>query len=202
MRSLRAVVVAAAAAVGALLAFPLFIAVRAGDSKVIEPETFDYVLLGASVFAIALGLQFVWGTRRYIALLAVLASASLLFGFLAAFSIGLAFLPAGVVLLLLLYRALSRDGRNSAATRAALGGAATGFGLPLLYIALIVPPTVECFVNGGGTSGGRWHYPQAMSSFGSVGRDGVVTGRLEYANAVVTYRCENGRIVDFQRTTR
>ena len=199
---MRNVLVAGIAAALAVLTFPAFITLRSGDSRVIEPETFDFALLAASVFAMAFGLQLLWRSPRRITLLAVLASGSLLFSLLAVFSVGLAFLPAGAIFLVLLYRELRRSGRGAAVTRAALGGCAVGFGLPLLYIALIVPPTVECFVNGGGASSGRWHYPQGISSFGSVDRTGVVTGRIDYSDAVVTYRCEGGRIVEFQRTLK
>lgn len=179
MRALRIVAVAAVAATLALLALPTYLDLRAMGSKVFEAETFDFALL---------------------------ASGFLLFGFLAAFSIGLPFLAAGLVLLLILYRALARAPRSRLATRAALGGAAAGFGLPLLYIALIVPPTVECFANGGGASSGRWRSPSSrlLSSSGEVRvtPDGVVTGRLEYTDSVVSYRCEGGRLVTFERVSR
>lgn len=202
MRSLRVVLLAAAAAAAATLAFPWFIALRAGEDKIIEPETFDVALLAAAVFAIALGAELAFRAARYPALLGMVGSGSLLLAFLAVFSIGLAFLPVGVVCLALLYRVLRRSGRSGVTTRAALGGASAGFGLPLLFIALMVPPTVECFPNGGGSSAGRWHYPQQISASGSVGPEHVVTGRLEYRDAVVTYRCEDGRIVEFVRTPK
>lgn len=206
MRALRIVAVAAIAATLALLAFPAYLDLRAMGSKVFEPQTFDFVLLAASTFAIVLGVQLVpWAGQRYVGALALVASGFLLFGFLAAFSIGLPFLAAGLVLLLLLYRALARVPRSRLATRAALGGAATGFGLPLLYIALIAPATVECFANGGGASGGRWRgNSQEIRASGSVGAgaNGVVTGRIEYTDSVVTYRCEGGRLVEFQRVPR
>ncbi|MDQ2951885.1 MAG: hypothetical protein M3R54_06440, partial [Chloroflexota bacterium] len=100
------VAVAAIAAVLAVLAFPAFLELRSGGTKMFEPHPMDFALLAVSVFGIALGLQLVpWRTSRYIALLATLASAALLFGVLATFSIGLAFLPAGIMLVLVLYRA-------------------------------------------------------------------------------------------------
>lgn len=204
MRRLRALAIATGTAAASVLAFPLYLALRAADRAFFEPQTFDFVLLAASTFAIVLGAQAVSGTVRYVALLAVLASASLLFALLAVFSIGLAFLPAGAVLVLLLYRALRRAGRSSRSTRAALGGAAIGFALPLLYIALIIPPTVECLANGTGQSGGRWRLPQAVSvSFmGAVDANGVATGRMEYPDSAVTYRCERGKLVEFTRTPK
>ena len=198
---------AVAASAGALLLFPAYLALRAGGSKIFEPERFDYVLLAAATFGLALGAQVVpWWRARYVTLLALLASGCLFFGFLAAFSIGLAVLPAGVVFLVLLYRALRR-GEPTSARRAALGGAMIGFGLVLLYVAQAVPPTAQCFENGAGTSSRRWPgTAQQMLSGGSIGGggagDGVFTGRSEFADSIVTFRCEGGRLVEFQRTPR
>ena len=206
MRSARVVFVSLVAAAVSIAAFPLYLALRSGGSKIFEPQPFDFALLAASTFALALGAQVVpLRASRYLTLLAVLASAALLFGFFAIFSIGLAFLPAGVVFVLLLYRALRRTPPSGATTRAALGGAAIGYAVPLMYIALIVPASVECFPNGGGTSSGRWNRSSGFhSSTGgmSVKPDGVVTGRMESDDAVITFRCEQGRIVEFQRSPR
>ncbi len=206
MRAFRVAVLAAVVGAVSVAMFPAFLTLRSMGTKVFEPETFDFALLGASTFAIALGARVVpWRAAPYIAVVALLASGSLLFAFLAAFSIGLVFLLPGVACLLLLYRALRRAPRGATPTLAALGGAAIGFGLPLLYIALIVPATVECSPSGGGTSSGRWNPPsRVMTSMGSVSADGqgVFTGWMEYDGTVVTYRCEGGRVVDFQRTSR
>lgn len=205
MRALRVVAIAAAVAALCLALFPAFLAVRSMGSKIFEPEAFDYLLLGASTFALALAVQIVpWRATPSIAMLAIFASGSLLFGFLAIYSIGLAFLPAGLVLLLLLYRALRRSPRGVTPTRAALGGAALGFALPLLYIALVVPATVECLPNGaGGTSSRRWRAPATRFTTGSTSTDGrVVAGWMDDGESYVTFRCEDGRVVSFQRTTR
>ncbi len=206
MTAFRVVALAAVVGAASALLFPAFLALRSMDTKVFEPQPFDYALLGASMFAISLGAQLVpWVAHRYVAVLAVLAAGFLLFGLLAAFSLGLAFVPSGIVLLLLLYRALRRSQRSRRVTRAALGGAAIGFGLPLLWIALIVPPTVECFANGSGTSSGRWRgASQQISASGYSSGDAraIDTGRMEFSDSVVTFRCEGGRIVEFQRTAR
>ena len=205
-RAGRCLLLAAAAAGLAMAAFPAFLALRSMGSKMFEPESFDYALLGVAIFAIAVGVQAVpFAERRYVALVAVLAAGSLLFGFLAAFSFGPVAVPAGAIFLLLLYRALQREGRSRLATRAALGGAAIGFGLPLLYIALIVPATVECFPNGGGASSGRWH--QSSQIVGSIGggsatEPGIFTGTITTTDSVVTYRCEGGKLVEFERRVR
>jgi hypothetical protein len=83
-------------------------------------------------------------------------------------------------------------------------GAFAGYGAVLLYIALIVPATVECRVNGGGTSSGRWGGAgvQQISATGSVTPDGVVTGRIETSTSVATFRCEQGKIVEFRRESK
>jgi hypothetical protein len=205
-RAVRIVAIAIVTAVVAILAFPEFLALRAAGTAVFEPERFDFMLLGAAAFGIAIGVQVVpWRSGRRIALLALFASAALLFGFLAVFSIGLAVLPVGIVLLVVLFRALQRA--PAYLTRAAaLGGAAIGYSAVLLYLALIVPATAECFPNGGGTSSGRWRgsRQQQFSGGGSGagGQPGVFTGHAEYGDSVVTFRCEGGRMVGFQRTAR
>ena len=204
-RALRIVAIAVATSVVAILAFPGFLALRAAGTAVFEPERFDFVLLGAAAFGIGVGVQMVsWRRAPRVAWLAMLASAALLFAFMAAFSIGLPFLPLGVVLLVVLYRALRRG--PAAATRAAaLGGAAIGYSGVLLFIALIVPATVECHPNSVGTSSRRWpgSAQQQLTSNGGGGPEpGVYTGYSEYSDSVVTFRCEGGRLVEFQRTPR
>jgi hypothetical protein len=203
----RILALAAAASVGAVLLFPVYLALRADGTKIFEPERFDYVLLAAAMFGLALGAQVVPRRRaRYVTLLAMLASGCLFFGFLAAFSIGLAVLPAGVVFLVLLYRALRRHELTSARP-AALGGALLGYAIVLLYVAQAVPATAQCFANGAGTSSRRWPgEAQQMYSGGSIGGGSangrVFTGHSEYADSVVNFRCEDGRLVEFQRTPR
>ncbi len=198
---------AAAAGVGAVVLFPAYLTIRAAGSKMFEPQPFDFVLLAVATFCLALGAQLVpWRRARYLTLLAILASGCLLFGVLAAFSIGLAILPAGIVFLVLLFRAIRRS-EPMAARRAALGGALLGYAVVLLYIAQAVPATAECFANGAGSSSRRWpgvgQQPQFSSGAGGfAGQPGVFTGHSEYADSVVNFRCEGGRLVEFQRTPR
>jgi hypothetical protein len=202
----RIVAIAIATAVVAILVFPGFLALRGAGSAVFEPERFDFVLLGAAAFGIAIGVQVVpWRSGRRVALLALFASTALLFGFLAVFSIGLAVLPLGIVLIVVLFRAIRRAPAHI--TRAAaLGGAAIGYSAVLLYLALIVPATAECFPNGAATSSGRWRgsgqQQYSGGSGGIGGQPGVFTGHAEYGDSVVTFRCEGGRMVEFQRTPR
>jgi hypothetical protein len=205
-RALRIAAIAIATSVVATLAFPAFLVLRGGGSAVFEPERFDFVLLAMAAFGIAVGLQLVpWRLGKRVALLALFASAALLFGFMAAFSIGLAFLPLGIVLIVVLFRAL-RHGPAAITRAAALGGAAIGYSSVLLLLAVLVPATAECSPNGAGTSSGRWrgsgqqHYTGGASGVG--GQLGVFTGYAEYGDSVVTFRCEGGRMVEFQRTPR
>ena len=206
-RTPRIVAVATAATIASVLLFPAYLALRAAGSKIFEPERYDYVLLAGAIFGLAVGVQVVpWRRAPYVAMLAVLAGGALLFSAIAAFSIGIATLPAGLVLLALLYRAIRRRERSSA-TPAALGGALVGYALVLLYIAQAVPPTAECFANGAGTSSRRWPGgAQQIQSGGSIGgggpAPGVFTGRSEFADSIVTFRCENGSLVEFQRVPR
>lgn len=198
------VTVAAAASVAAMLLFPAFLSARAAGTKVFEPERFDYALVAVAVFVLTAGAQVVpWRRAPYIALLAMLAGGALLFSAMAAFSIGIAFVPAGLLFLALLYRAIRRGERTSARP-AALGGALVGYALVLLFIAQGVPATAECFENGAGTSSRRWpgSAQQQLSGSGGGGQDRVFTGRSEYADSIVTFRCESGRLVEFQRVAR
>jgi hypothetical protein len=204
--ALRVVAGAIAAAALAALLFPLSLSLRAGDNKVFEPQPFDFALVAIATFAIAVGAQLVpWRAATNVAVLGLLVGAGLLFGALAIFSIGLLVLPVAILLLVVLWRAIGRAPR-SIAPRAALGGAVVGYGLILLFIALIVPATVECFPNGGGsTSSNRWDRSGGnltVSSSGSSTVGGVQTGRIEWSSSVATYRCEQGRIVEFHREPR
>ncbi|MDP9320730.1 MAG: hypothetical protein M3P16_06515 [Chloroflexota bacterium] len=144
-----------------------------------------------------------WATN--VAVFGLLAGAGLLFGALAIFSIGLLVLPVAIVVLVVLARAIRRA-PLSVARRAAVGGAVIGYGLVLVLIGLLVPPTVECFANGGGsTSSQRWSQSgggYTVTSSGSTTVDGVQTGRIESPNSIATYRCEQGRIVEFHREAR
>jgi hypothetical protein len=203
--ALRVVAVAIAAAAVAALLFPVYLTVRAGDNKVLEAQPFDFALVAIATFVIAVGVQIVpWRGARNVAVLGTLVGAGLLFGALAIFSVGVLVLPVAVVLLVVLARAINRA-PLSAARPAALGGAAVGYGLILLFIALIIPPTVECFANGGGsTSSQRWGQSggYTVTSSGTSTVDGVQTGQIESSTSIATYRCEQGRVVEFHREAR
>jgi hypothetical protein len=200
----RVAVVASVVATAAALLFPVYLALRAGGSMIFEPHPFDFALVVISVALITAAVQVVpWRAAPYIALLGALGAAGMLFGVLAMFSIGLAFFPAALVLLVLLARAVRRR-PLSIARPAALGGALVGYGAVLLFIAQGVPATVECRQGGGGaTSSGRWGSGSAtMSASGRVGPGDVAAGRIETSTSIATYRCEAGRIVEFRREAR
>lgn len=203
--ALRVLAIAMVVAAVAALAFPALLAQRSMGAMAFEPEPFDFALMAASMFAIAIGVQIVpFRSRRYITLLAIFASGFVLFGFLAVFSIGLALLPAGIVFLALLYRALRRDRGSRQSTKAALGGAAIGFALPLLFIAVNIPATVACSANGGSTSSRRWNPSSQFVSGGggSANEPGVFTGYVQTDDSVATFRCEGGKLVLFERRPR
>ena len=203
-RALRIALVDAAVVIAAVLLFPVFISLRADGNQIIEAQRMDYFLLVMASSLIASGAQLLaWKNAPYIAFLAILGSAALLFAVLGALGIGLAVLPMAIVLILLLYRALRRS-PLSAGRPAAIGGALAGYGAILLYIALIVPATVECRPNGGGTSSGRWGGGGVTFARGGLqmGPSGVMTGTLETPDSVVTFRCERGLIVEFRREPR
>ena len=204
--ALRVAIAAILAAAFATVLFPNYLSLRAGNNSVFEPHPFDFALVAISTFAIAVGAQLVpWRAATSVAVLGVLVGAGLLFGVFAIFSIGLLVLPVSLVLLVVLARAIRRA-PLSLARRASLGGAVVGYGLVLLFIAVIIPPTVECFANGGGsTSSQRWGQSDGgytVTSSGTSTVDGVQTGRIESSNSVATYRCEQGRIVEFRREAK
>ena len=205
-RALRVVLVALAAAGLAALLFPVYLRALAGDNKVFEAQSFDFALVAIGTFVIVVGIQVVpWRAASNVAVLGTLVGGGLLFGALAILSVGVVVLPVAIVLLVVLARAIGRA-RLSVARPAALGGAVIGYGLVLLFIALIIPPTVECFANGGGsTSSQRWSQSGSaytVTSSGSSTVDGVQSGRIESPNSIATYRCEHGRIVEFHREPR
>ena len=198
----RVVVVAGVVATLATLAFPAYLSLRADQSRVFEPETFDIALVAWTSFLIAVGAQVApKRAARYLTALALLASGMLVLGVLS--TILVVFALAGAIVLLMLYRALRLTPRSQVATRAALGGALVGGALPLLYVALVIPATVECRENGGATSSRRWHPSNSLiMSSGTVDRNGVATGYIDDGNTVATYRCEGAHLASFQRTPK
>jgi hypothetical protein len=204
--ALRVAIAAIFAAAFTMLLFPVYLSLRAGGNKVFEPHPFDFALVAISTFAIAVGAQVVpWRAATSVGVLGLLVGAGLLFGALAIFSIGLIVLPVAIVLLVILARAIPQRGL-AVARPAALGGAVIGYGLVLLLIGFLVPATVECFANGGGsTSSSRWERSgggYTVTSSGTSTVDGVQTGRIESPSSIATYRCEQGRVVEFHREAR
>jgi hypothetical protein len=204
--ALRVAIAAIFAAAFTMLLFPVYLSLRAGGNKVFEPHPFDFALVAISTFAIAVGAQVVpWRAATSVGVLGLLVGAGLLFGALAIFSIGLIVLPVAIVLLVILARAIPQRGL-AVARPAALGGAVIGYGLVLLLIGFLVPATLECFANGGGsTSSSRWERSgggYTVTSSGTSTVDGVQTGRIESPSSIATYRCEQGRVVEFHREAR
>jgi hypothetical protein len=204
--AIRVAIAAIVAAASATLLYPIYLSVLAGNNKVFEPHPFDFALVALATFVIAVGAQVVpWRAATSVAVLGTLVGAGLLFGVLAIFSIGLLVLPVTLVLLVVLARAIPKLSLP-VARPAALGGAVVGYGLVLLFIALIIPPTVQCCASGGGsTSSQRWDRSGGSfttTSSGSSTIDGVQTGRIESPTSIATYRCEQGRVVEFRRESR
>jgi hypothetical protein len=203
--ALRVAMSALIAVASATLLYPAYLSLRADGNKVFEPQAFDFALAALAAIAIALGVQLVpWRAATGVGALGMLVGGGLLFGALAIFSIGVFILPLAVVLLVVLARVVDRA-PLPVAPRAAVGGAVIGYGLTLLFIALIIPPTVECLPTGGGsTSSQRWDRSGGFTttSTGTSTADGVQTGRLESPNSIATYRCEQGRIAEFRRESR
>ena len=178
----------------------LVMKLRMGESSHFEitPAQVAFIVAGALVVGVgALGVS---GERNLrVALLALAATVALLFGAIS--SLGIVLLPAGAALLVLLFVALA--GRRSAQSNtSALGGAGMALGLAALVLSALQPPRVYCTATGGGTSSGGFFDTQARSSSGSSTVDGAQTGRIEYADEVVSFECRDGRLVRFERKPR
>ena len=204
--AIRVAIAAIVAAASATLVYPIYLSFRADGNKIFEPHPFDFALVAIAAFAVAIGVQIVpWRAATKVGALGVLVGGGLLFGVLAIFSIGVFIIPVALVLLVVLARVVDRA-PLPVAPRAAVGGAVIGYGLVLLFIAVIIPPTVECFADGGGsTSSQRWDQSGGgftTTSSGTSTADGVQTGRIESQSSVATYRCQQGRIVEFRRESR
>jgi hypothetical protein len=202
--ALRVTLVAVGVAALAVLLFPAYLSLRAADSKIIEPQQFDFVLIAVGAFCMAVGVQLVpWRRTTSSVVLGLLTGAGLLFGIMGMFSIGLPFLVASLVILLVFYRTLRRSPARTQAG-AAIGGALIGYSLVLLFIGQGVPAVVECFPNGGSSSSGRWLGTQGVSLGGGMrmGPDGSMTGTIEAPTWSATFRCEGGHIVSFERVPR
>jgi hypothetical protein len=202
--ALRVALVAVGAAALAVLLFPAYLSFRAAGSKILEPQQFDFVLIALGAFCIGVGIQLVpWKRTTSSVVLGLLTGAGLLFGIMGMFSIGLPFLVASLVVLVVLYRTLRRSPARTQAG-AAIGGALIGYALVLLFIGQGVPPVVECLPNGGSSSSGRWLGGRAVTLGGGMrmGADGSMTGTIEAPAWTATFRCEGGRMVEFQRTPR
>ena len=164
----------------------------------ISPAQVAFIVAGALVVGIgALGVS---GERNLrVALLALAATVITLFGAIS--SLGIVLLPLGAALLVLLFVALA--GRRSAkANTSALGGAGMALGLAALVLSALQPPRVYCTPTGGGTSSGGFFDTQARSRSGSSTADGAQTGRIEYADEIVSFECRDGKLVRFERTPR
>ena len=202
--ALRVALVAVGAAAASVLLFPAYLSLRAADSKIIEPQQFDFVLIAVGAFCMAVGIQLVpWRRTTSSVALGLLTGAGLLFGIMGMFSIGLPFLVASLVIVVVLYRTLRRSHARTQAG-AAIGGALIGYSLVLLFIGQGVPPVVECLPNGGSSSTGRWLGGQAVTLAGGMhmGADGSMAGTIEAPAWTASFRCEGGRIVTFDRVAR
>ena len=185
----------------ALLALTvLAMKLRMNDSSYYEITPAQVAFIVAGALVVGLGALGVSGDRNLrVALLALVATVAVLFGAIS--SLAIVLLPLGAALLILLFVALA--GRRSAkANTAALGGAGMALGLAALVLSALQPPRVYCTATGGGTSSGGLFDAQARSGSGSSTVDGAQTGRIEYADEVVTFECRDGRLVKFERARR
>lgn len=203
--ALRVAIAAIIAAASATIVYPIYLSLRADGNKVFEPQPFDFALVAIATFALAVGVQLVpWRAATKVGALGVLVGGGLLFGSLSIFSVGLFIIPVALVLLVVLARMADRA-PLPVAPRAAVGGAVIGYGLVVLFIALIISPTFECTADGRGTfSSQRWERNEGtvtMSRSGSV-ESGSSTGTIETSRSIATFRCEQSRVVEFRRVAK
>lgn len=178
----------------------LVMKLRMNDSSYYEVTPAQVAFIVAGALVVGVGALGVSGDRNLrVALLALAATVALLFGAIS--SLRIVLLPLGAALLVLLFVALAGR-RSGKANTAALGGAGMALGTIALVLAALQPPRVYCTASGGGTSSGGFFDTQARSSSGSSTVDGTQTGRIEYADEVVTFECREGRLVRFERARR
>lgn len=155
----------------------------------------------AALVAGAAGWLMLGPYRSRVALLSLLATALLLSGVLAIFSIGLLLLAGALPVLVALGRAMSDDGRDLVRMAA---GAALAAGLLVLTLAFTRPPTVECLPRGGSArvSPTRWWGggPSSGSGQSTLSADGrVASGTLRADGETLHYTCQDGRLTEFRR---
>lgn len=180
---------------GAAVVVALGLAILERRSDPVYPvETYHVVLAVAASFAALSGLAGLFVIRRYdLAALTAVATALLISGLAALFSIGILLILLAVIPMWLLAKRLS----NGVDWPAVLTGAGVGAGMLLLSWVAIQPPFVACGEDGATVSiPGRY----GSGSGGATSDDGVEVGWAEFDGNTLSYECQHGELVKFELT--
>lgn len=155
--------------------------------------------IAAGAFCVAvIGLVLSWRSRRVgLAVLTMLAVGLGVIGVLAILSIGIVLLAISLALGVVVAARLAAD---RGGTAAAAGGVLLGLAVPVLAVIAMSGPLVEC--EPGGVRQGENLFLGAESSSGGGGSamspDGrTSSGRTQGDTYEYTYRCQDGKLVDF-----
>ncbi|MGH2378800.1 MAG: hypothetical protein ACRDGT_10025 [Candidatus Limnocylindria bacterium] len=186
-----------AAVVGLYL---LVVEVRSGESAHIDVTPLTLGFAAAAGVAMAAGTVALRALRSWrVGLLFALAAALLAFSFLAMFSIGLAVLPAGLVVLALAIRRLRREAPTSG-WRTAASGTVIGIGAIAFLLVANQPAVAECREGGGvASSSGGLFGGMARSSGGYVTAAGIQLGYIDEAERIAYFTCEGATLTGFRR---
>lgn len=155
--------------------------------------------IAAGAFCLALlGLALSWRSRGFgLALVTMLAVALGVIGVLTILSIGVVLLAISLALGSVAATRLTVDGSGRAA---AAGGALLGLGVPVLAVVAMSGPLVECELGGARVQGNLFLGFESGSGGGegAGSPDGrTSSGSTHGETYEYTYRCQDGKLVDF-----
>ncbi len=187
----RVIGAAAVAALTAAAAYNIGIQLWGGASARYEPTTWLVVAAAVAGACAIAGLRLASVGPVSIAALAALTTFAIGFGLIAIFSVGLPILIVGLILLAYLIRRL----RGQPAIRPTIqGGVAIGLVLWVAAMVALEAPVVRC----------QAHGAEILSGYGPgggvvVSADGrTATGTIRLESKTVQFRCQDGRLVDYQ----
>ncbi len=197
-RARRFISHAGLALLGAGLAFAFATTVVHAREEVFYIPAYG-VGIAAGAFCVAvIGLVLSWRSRRVgLAVLTMLAVALGVIGVLAILSIGILLLAVSLALGAVVATRLAADGSGRAA---AAGGVLLGLGAPVLAVIAMSGPLVECELGGARAGQNLFLGFESGSSGGgaAISPDGrTASGRSHGETYDYTYRCQDGKLVDF-----
>ena len=176
-------------------AYAVYTPLRGGASAHYDVTWMATVLVFAAAALGAVGILAVWGRPDTAAASSAIAIVCCTVGALTLFSlIGLPILAVGLVALASTVRTLP-DRRRTYRLSSSLGGAAIGGALLAIGLIFTRPPTVVCAPNGAGA-----YFNTGTRVTTTVSADGkTTTGEIRSENAIETFVCEEGRLIEFRQ---